>query len=257
MRVRISLRIDLLGKPLNWRAFLICFLLVGLTLVAPAGFGTTAEVNIQAAVVGQYGTVRAHYPDAKLFQVFVHNLVPEPNSSEQKPSLEIHSYFGIGTTERFLEVISRDSKEYQEVVRPFAGNDCFHGHPASRSEACLPSVQMPATQDEYLSLDWDLDPARLATAFRKCGLDPSKPFDISIVSAKRAVSSWKWADVQQASTLRDRLSEQHPDEIVISATESSASGQSMGPTRLFRRTDYESLGNLVLFRPKSKLPPSR
>jgi hypothetical protein len=171
--------------------------------------------------------------------------------------MEIHSYFVIDKTERFLEVISNDSKEYQEIIRPFTGNDCFHGHPVSPSEACVPSVQPPATQDEYLGLDWTLDPARLAAAFRKCGLDPSRHFDITVVSAKRAVNSWKWADVQQASTIKDRLSQQQSNEIVISGTESSTSGQSMGPKCLFRGRNYESLGSLVILRPKSKLPPSR
>jgi hypothetical protein len=256
MRIRISLHIYIFGKPISWLALSMCFLLVVLTLVAPAGFATTAEVNIQAIVVGQYGTVRAHYPDAKLFQVFVHNLVPEPNSSEQKQSLEIHSYFGIGKTESFLEVISRDSKEYQEVVRPFAGNDCFHGHPASRSEACLPSVQMPATQDEYLGIDWTLDQARLATAFRKCGLDPTRHFDINIVSAKRLVSSWNWGQIQAGPAIRERLHEQDPKEILISATENSTDGQSVSPTCLCRGSDYNYLGTLVIARPR-KLPPQR
>jgi hypothetical protein len=234
-----------------------CLLLVLLTLVVRVVVGMSAELNVQAIIVGQNAAARAHYPDARLFQVFVHNLVPEPKSAEEKARLEVHSYFEIGKAELFLDVISKDSKEYQEIVRPFKGNDCFHGYPVSRSEACIPSIQPPTTQDEYLGLDWTLDPARLAAAFRKCGLDPSAQFDVTILSAKRVLTSWKWADVQQASTINDRLSKEHPKEIIISATESSASGQSMGPTCLFKGTDYESFGSLVIIKPSSKLPPSR
>jgi hypothetical protein len=71
------------------------------------------------------------------------------------------------------------------VAKPFEGHDCFHGYPASRSEACLPTVQAPATEDDYLGLDWTIDLPKLSAAFRKYGLDPSRHFGITIVSARR------------------------------------------------------------------------
>jgi hypothetical protein len=255
MRTKVRGQVEFSLKALR-RPKLRCSLLVLLVLFTQAGFGTTSEVDIKAIVVGQCDAVRARHPDAKLFQVFVHNLVPEQKPSEQSSSVEIHSSFQVSKAQDFLEVISKGSREMQEVVRPFTGNDCFHGYPSSRSEACSPIVEPPITQDEYLGLDWSLEPAKLAAALRKCVLDPSKHFDITIVTAARVVSSWNWSDVQVASTTRERLSRQNPKEAVISASERSASGHAAGPTCLFTGVNYEYLGNLVLAQP-AKLPPTR
>jgi hypothetical protein len=255
MQIKVRGQVDFTLEALRWLT-LRCFLPVLLVLFTQEGFGTTPDVDIKAIVVGQYGAVRAGNPDAKLFQVFVHNLVPEQKGSEQSSGSEVHSYFAISRTQDFLEVISRDSKEMQVVVQPFAGNDCFHGYPASRSEACSPTIQPPITQDEYLGLDWTLDPPKLATALRKCRQDPSVHFDITIVTAKRVLSSWNWANVQAASTIKQRLSEENSREVLVSATENSSSGQGAGPTCLFRGGDYEYLGAIVIPR-LSRLPPGR
>lgn len=256
MRPRIRGSLDSFTNALG-RPFLrkTC-LLVSLTLVVRVNLGISAEVNVQAIIVGQNAAARAHYPDARLFQVFVHNLVPEPKSAGEKSSLEVHSYFDIGKKEGFVDVISTDSKEYQEILRPFKGNDCFHGYPVSRSEACVSGVQPPATQDEYLGLNWTLDQMRLAAALRKCGLDPSRGFDITIANAKRVLASWNWADVQQASRVEGRLNEQDSKEVVISVMESSGGGQSTTSACWFVGRDYDSLGSLIIRKQSRKLPPS-
>jgi len=256
MRKRVRGPVNPLSEALGWPGLWKFVLLAILPSVAWAGLSAAVEINLQAILAGQYSAARERYPSSELFEVIVNNFVPEPSSSDEVSSPEIHSYFQIGKTDSFLEVTSRDSKKYQQVVRPFAGKDCFHGYPVSRSEACLPSVQPPTTQEEYLRFDWTVNPAMIAAALRKSGLDPSRHFDITIASATRVLNSWRGANAQQPP-VRDTLRKQQSNEIVISATEHSSSGQSVGPTCLFRGSDYTYLGSLVISTPKTKLPPTR
>jgi hypothetical protein len=226
-----------------------------LILFSNEGLATPPDVDIRNVVATQESEVREHNPDAKLFQVFALGLVPDPTVAEQSIDLEIHGYFGVNGVQGFVEAITRDSKETVEVVKPFEGNDCFHGHPASRSEACLPTIQAP-TADEYLGLDWTLDLQKLAAAFRKNGLDPARQFDVTIVTAKRIVSTWKWSDLQTPSAVRERVNKEKAKEAIVSVTEHSSSGRGGGAIWLFRAADYQCLGT-VMFASSKRLPPAR
>jgi hypothetical protein len=236
--------------------FLPVIVLNCLILFPDEKFGTTPDVDIKNVVLAQDIAVRAHNPDARLFQVFLPDCVPEPKLSEHNSDVEIHSYFEINRTQEFLELITKDSKEMVEVAKPFEGHNCFHGYPESRSEACSPTVQPPATDDDYLGLDWILDLPKLARAFRRYGLDPSKHFDVTIVSARRIIDTWKWSDVRTGSSVRERMDKEQSKQVIISATEHSSVGHGDGETWLFRAADYESLG-AVTFASSRRLPPAR
>jgi hypothetical protein len=238
------------------RVFLPVIVFNCLILLSEEGFGTIPDVDIKNIVVAQDIAVRAHNPNARLFQVFLPDFVPEPKHSEYRTDLEIHSYFEINKTQDFLEVITKDSKEIVEVAKPFEGHDCFHGYPASRSEACSPTVQAPATEDEYLGFGWILDLPKLVAAFRKYGLDPSRHFDVTIVDARRIVETWKWSDVRTGSDIRERINKEHSKEAIVSVTEHSSIGQGSGATWLFRVADYECLGT-IMFITSRKLPPAQ
>jgi hypothetical protein len=237
------------------RVFLPVIVFNCLILLSEKGFGTIPDVDIKNIVVAQDVAVRAHNPDARLFQVFLPDFVPEPKLSEHTSDVEIHSYFEINRKQDFLEVITKDSKEMVEIAKPFEGHDCFHGYPASRSEACSPTIQVLTTEDEYLGFDWTLDVAKLAAAFRKHGLDPSAHFDITIVSARRIIETWHWLDVRTGSGVRERMDKENSKQAVVSVTEHSSVGHGGGMTWLFRTADYECLGTIT-FAASTRLPPA-
>jgi hypothetical protein len=259
MQVKARRQIDEWRNELSWRIARNCFLppivFVCLIVVSTEGFATSPNVDVRNVVATQESAVREHNPDAKLFQVFALGLIPDPTEAEQIIDVEIHGYFDVNGMQGFVEAITRDSKKTIEVVQPFEGNDCFHGHPASRSEACLPTIQAPTT-DEYLGPDWTLDLQKLAAAFRKNGLDPARQFDVTIVTAKRIVSSWKWSNLQTASSVRERVNREKAKEAIVSVTEHSSSGLGGGAIWLFRAADYQCLGNVVFASPR-RLPPAR
>jgi hypothetical protein len=238
------------------RGFLPVIVVNCLILLSEEAFGTIPGVEIKNIVAAQDIAVRTHNPSAKLFQVFLPDFVPEPKISEYGSDVEIHSYFEINRTQDFVEVITKDSKEMVEVAKPFQGHDCFHGYPASRSEACSPTVQAPATEDEYLGFDWIIDLPKLVASFRKYGIDPSKHFDITIVDARRIVRTWKWTDVRTGSDVRERINKEHSKQAIVSVTEHSSVGQGGGSTWLFRAADYECLGT-IMFVTSRKLPPAQ
>jgi hypothetical protein len=238
------------------RVFLPVIVFNCLILFSEEGFGTTPDVDIKNIVVAQNIAVLAHNPDARLFQVFLPDFAPEPKLSEHTSDVETYSYFEINGRQDFLEVITKDSKQLVEVAKPFEGHDCFHGYPASRSEACSPTVQAPATDDEYLGFDWTLDLPKLAMAFRKYGLDPCRHFDVTIVSAKRIIETWKWSDVQTGSGVRERMNKEHSKQAIVAVTEHSSGGQGGGATWLFRAVDYECLGTIA-FATSRRLPPAQ
>ncbi|HSY98378.1 MAG TPA: hypothetical protein VK788_02695 [Terriglobales bacterium] len=259
MQIKARRQIDEWRNEVGWRIARNCFLPVlvfnCLILSSKDGLANSTDVDIRNVIAAQDRTVREHNPDAKLFQVFVPGLVPDPTASGHGIDVEVHGYFGANGMQGFVEAITSDSKETVEVVKPFEGNDSYHGHPASRSEACLPTVQAPTT-DEYLGLDWTLDLQKLAAAFRKNGLDPARPFDVTIVSARRIVSTWKRLDLKTASAVRERLNKENAKEAIVSVTEHSSSGRGGEATWLFRAADYECLGAITFATPR-RLPPAR
>jgi hypothetical protein len=225
-------------------------------LFSEGGFGTTADVDIRNIVAAQDIAVRTHNPDARLFQVFLPGLVPEAKPFEDSGDVEIRSYFEINRMQEFLEVSTKDSKKMVEVPKPFEGHDCFHGHPESRSEACSPTVQAPTTEDDYLGLDWTLDLSKLAAALRKNGLDPHKHFDVTIVSARRIIDTWKWFEARAGSGVRERMDKEQSKQAIVAVTEHSSVGRGGGATWLFRAADYECLGTIT-FASSGRLPPAR
>lgn len=259
MQVKARREIDEWRNELSWKIAQNCFLpaivFVCLIVVSTEGVATSPNVDVRNVVATQESAVREHNPDAKLFQVFALGLIPDPTEAEQSIDVEIHGYFDVNGMHGFVEAITRGSKKTVEVVQPFEGNDCFHGHPASRSEACLLTVQAPAP-DEYLALDWTLDLQRLAAAFRKNGLDPARQFDVTVVTAKRIVSTWKWSNLQTASAVRERVNKEKAKEAILSVAEHSSSGRGGGAIWLFRTADYQCLGTITSATPR-RLPPAR
>lgn len=243
-----------LNRKIAQDCFLLFIILNCLFLLSKEVFAASPDLDIKNVLSAQYRTVRDHYPDAKLFQVFVLGLVPDRTMGQPNVDLEVHGYFDVHDLQGFVEAVTRNSKTTVEVVKPFKGNDCFHGHPASRSEACLPTVKAP-TADENLNLDWVLDLTKLAAAFRKNGLDPTMPFDVTIASARRIVSTWQWSDLQTASAVRERLNKDNANEPIVSVTEHSR-GRGGGVTWLFGSADYQYIGT-VTFAASRRLPPAR
>src|SRR5450755_4496288 len=72
----------------GWRITRICcppvIVFNCLVLLSQGGFGATENVDIRNIVLAQESATRAHHPSARLFQVFVGNLVlaPIPENGE-------------------------------------------------------------------------------------------------------------------------------------------------------------------------------
>jgi hypothetical protein len=235
-------------------------LLVIWTAFAEAQASGTALSNLNGIVAAQIKTVQAQSPDAKLFQVFVLDAVPARSLEEQASFVETHSFFEVipGATYAEATNLVREPDRTQVIVSHFNGRDCFYGHPTVSSETCGPTIQAPSTPTEYLPLDWNLDLTRLATALRKHDMDPSKHFDITIVSAKRAISTWKSLQTGPSlpSEIAERLAEERPNSAVVAVTERPTSRTHAGPTLLLRGSDLGYLGMLQPVQPR-KMPPAR
>lgn len=259
MQTKDRYQIDESRKRIGWPVIGVLLPVIAmncLILFPDERFGTSPGVDVKNIVLAQDTAVRAHNPDARLFQVFLPDFVPERKLAEHGSDVEIHSYFELSRKEEFLELITKDSKEMVEVVKPFEGHNCFHGYPESHSEACSATVQAPSTEGDYLGFDWTLDVPKLARAFRKYGLDPSKHFDVTIVSARRIIATWKWSDVRTGSSVKEQIDKETSKQVIVSATEHSSVGYGNGATWLFRTTDYECLGS-VTFASPGRLPPAR
>jgi hypothetical protein len=221
---------------------------------------TSCSAEIRRLVSIQNQLIQASYPGSRLFQVFISNLVLNRALVEQKGSVEIHALFGSPSGRDYMEAIDRlrDPNGTQIVMRHFGGKDCFYGHPASQAESCGPTIQPPTKENEYLGLEWDLDSSRVASTLQSLKIDPSKYFDVTIVSAVRAMTTFR-SSQNESSAYTDtiaQLSALKPTEAVLIITDISATRTGGSLTVVLRGTDQTYLATVPLIQPK-RLPPSR
>ena len=199
---------------------------------------------LESVVKKETSRVEERFPQAKLFQVSLYNVVPKSFLDGMMNSVSVESSFYVGSTESIVRAVQKPSSDSssQDVVlttKSSRREDCRVGYPGLEPNVCAQQMGGLEHEPQAISPDVLQELPTLLTSLSKDGSDGGRPVVLTFATVGRATEII--AHSKENAEILHLLSQLRLEQAVMLVTRMNGSG----PILLFNSKNGEFLGTSV------------